>query len=81
MTAALMFAALVAILGRWENHWIPTYLYWSNLLPLLVVACLFALMIILRHRANIRRLLNGTEPKIGQREIEKAKLQPDRSNP
>ena len=35
---------------------------------------LFSLLIIVRHRANIVRLWKGTEPKIGQREIQKAHM-------
>ena len=33
--------------------------------PLIVMSTLFAAMIILRHRENIRRLLSGTEPRFG----------------
>jgi hypothetical protein len=43
---------------------------------LAIVAALFTLLIILRHRGNIRRLLNGTEPRVGQREINKSRLDP-----
>lgn len=32
-----------------------------------IVALLIALVIFIRHRANIKRLLNGTEPKIGEK--------------
>ncbi len=34
---------------------------------LLIMACIFAFFAIFRHRANIKRLLNGTESKIGQK--------------
>lgn len=34
---------------------------------LLVMACLFAWFAVYRHRANIKRLINGTESKIGQK--------------
>jgi acyl phosphate:glycerol-3-phosphate acyltransferase len=33
--------------------------------PLIVMSALFAAMIILRHRENMRRLLSGTEPRFG----------------
>jgi acyl phosphate:glycerol-3-phosphate acyltransferase len=35
-------------------------------LPWIVMTALFAAVIILRHRANIQRLLRGTEPKFGR---------------
>jgi glycerol-3-phosphate acyltransferase PlsY len=34
----------------------------------LVVSLVASLMVLWRHRSNIKRLLAGTEPKIGQRE-------------
>jgi acyl phosphate:glycerol-3-phosphate acyltransferase len=44
----------------------PIVLWWSFYSPALVFMSVFvALMIIIRHRANIRRLLAGTEPKFG----------------
>jgi glycerol-3-phosphate acyltransferase PlsY len=74
ISAAIAFAIFVAILGSWNNRWIDTYHHWNDLLPLVMVACLFALLIIVRHHANIGRLLKGTEPKVGQREIDKSRL-------
>jgi glycerol-3-phosphate acyltransferase PlsY len=35
--------------------------------PLILTAAIIAVLIIIRHHANIRRLLAGTEPKIGQK--------------
>ena len=39
----------------------------SDMLPLLTFAILMALLVILRHRANLRRLLRGQENKIARR--------------
>jgi glycerol-3-phosphate acyltransferase PlsY len=74
VSAAIAFALFVALLGNWNNRYVPTYLAWHDLLPLLLVAALFALLILFRHRTNLSRLLKGTEPRIGQREIDKAKM-------
>jgi glycerol-3-phosphate acyltransferase PlsY len=38
------------------------------------IAGLFAAMIIWRHKANIARLLKGTEPQVGKRERDKADM-------
>ena len=73
ITSVVVFAAAVVCLGRWRENW-PTYLEWKDLGPLVAVATAFAALIIFRHRTNIGRLLNGTERKVGQREIEKAKM-------
>jgi len=40
---------------------------WPNLLPLVIMAFVFAGLIAVRHRGNIKRLLNGTEPRFGQK--------------
>ena len=48
---------------------IPFILYFNN--PhdwkLVIVGCIFTAMAIWRHRANIGRLMNGTENKLGQK--------------
>lgn len=41
--------------------------------PLLVGAFLLCCLILVRHRSNIRRMLNGTEPRAGEKHAEKAK--------
>jgi glycerol-3-phosphate acyltransferase PlsY len=74
MTSSVGFVVFVAMLGSYPNRWVETYLPFPQLLPLLVVASLFALLIVVRHRANITRLIHGTEPKVGQREIDKARM-------
>ncbi len=59
--AAVAFpVALVLMSGRDEG-------FLTNDWPLLVCSSLLAVMIIYRHRKNIRRLSNGTEPKIGKK--------------
>ncbi|HVS70300.1 MAG TPA: glycerol-3-phosphate 1-O-acyltransferase PlsY [Phycisphaerae bacterium] len=73
MVGACFFFAAVVILGSNPKSTL-TFMAPHELLPLAVVAGLLALMIIVRHRGNIRRLLNGTEPRVGKREIEKAQL-------
>jgi acyl phosphate:glycerol-3-phosphate acyltransferase len=73
MTSAVVFVAAVVWLGRWRHTW-PTYLEWNDLGPLVGAAAALAVLIIIRHRANIGRLLKGTEPKVGRREMEKARM-------
>ncbi|HVX83244.1 MAG TPA: glycerol-3-phosphate 1-O-acyltransferase PlsY [Phycisphaerae bacterium] len=73
MVGACFFFAAVLILGSNPKSKL-TFMSPHELLPLAIVAGLLALMIIVRHRGNIRRLLNGTEPRVGRREIEKAQL-------
>lgn len=48
---------------------IPFILYFHNPqdFPLVGVGCIFTAMAIWRHRANIQRLINGTENKLGQK--------------
>ncbi len=38
-----------------------------NAAPFLVVGTLLAALVVFTHRANIKRLIAGTEPKVGQR--------------
>lgn len=78
ITASIVFAALVAFLGSFRAARLPylppTFLPWDQLAPLVAIAAAFSLMVIIRHRPNITRLLKGTEPQIGRREIEKAQM-------
>jgi len=62
MTSACAFPVLYAIFGR-LNGW-PIL---SDQLPLLVFAIVIALLIVLKHRANIGRLIAGTENRAGAR--------------
>jgi glycerol-3-phosphate acyltransferase PlsY len=50
-------AAIAAPIALW---------FFSYPLHWIVMTALFAAVIILRHRANIQRLLRGTEPKFGR---------------
>lgn len=43
----------------------PFYAYWLGAKPVALAAALLALVSIIRHHANIRRLMQGEEPKIG----------------
>ncbi len=43
----------------------PFYAYWLGAKPVALAAALLALLSIIRHHANIRRLMQGEEPKIG----------------
>jgi acyl phosphate:glycerol-3-phosphate acyltransferase len=73
MAASAVFAIMVVFLGRFRSDW-PTYLPWPELSPLAAAAAIFSLLIIFRHRTNIARLLKGTELKIGQKDIDQAKM-------
>lgn len=42
-------------------------LVWQAHLPLGVALIVIAIFLLIRHKANIQRLLNGTEPRIGER--------------
>lgn len=65
--ACISFAFLVLAVGRSQNPWLDTPMPWHDLTPLVAAAGLLALVIVYRHRANIVRLLQGTEPKAGQK--------------
>ncbi|MBN1765098.1 MAG: glycerol-3-phosphate 1-O-acyltransferase PlsY [Sedimentisphaerales bacterium] len=63
ITAAVMFPTAFLLLiwripgERWEIN---------QLFPLLAFSCLMAILVIIRHRSNIKRLLDGTELKGGK---------------
>ena len=52
LSAALIIEMLIFHWGRWD---------------LLIMIIIYALFAIYRHRANIKRLMNGTESKLGQK--------------
>lgn len=62
LTAAVLFPVYVIALGLW---W-PWPM--STTIMLAIFSAAMASLIILRHRSNIKRLLSGTEPKVGQRQ-------------
>ncbi len=76
ITAVTSFAVLVVVLGMgfWDTKKFHVGMGSGELGPLVFVAWMFAGLIVFRHRANIGRLLKGTEPKVGNREVDKAKF-------
>jgi len=52
----IIFALLIGQLGPWK---------FDKLWPLLVFSCIMAVLVVVRHRSNIRRLLTGTENRGG----------------
>ena len=63
------FMILIPIMGH-DIGPIDGFLYpqsWSKLTPLILTGCLIGALIIIKHRGNIRRLLNGTEPRMGEK--------------
>jgi acyl phosphate:glycerol-3-phosphate acyltransferase len=76
ITGAFAFTLAVILFGQRDPlPFLHTSLSQSNLTPLIIIASLFTAMILIRHRANISRLLKGTEPKIGQKQIDKSNFQ------
>ena len=74
---ALFSAILWLITAKWTRYSSLSALVAFGLLPLsfylidyskekIVIACVITLLIFIKHRANIKRLINGTESKIGQ---------------
>ncbi|MHC5138276.1 MAG: glycerol-3-phosphate 1-O-acyltransferase PlsY [Planctomycetota bacterium] len=61
--AAIFFPVLLSIFILLIDSW-----KLSQLWPLVLAAVLMALLIVVRHRTNIRRLLDGSETKIGQKD-------------
>ena len=63
------FMILIPIIGH-DIGPIDGFLYpqsWTKLTPLILTGCLIGALIIIKHRGNIRRLLNGTEPRLGEK--------------
>ena len=56
IVAACMFPVIYLVIG-WIEHW-PIF---QSQLPLLIFAILIAVLITLKHRANISRIRKGTE--------------------
>ena len=76
ITAAAAFAMAVTVFAGRNAPGLQTELASADFWPMVIIAWLFAGLIIFRHRANISRLLKGTEPKIGQKQMEKAQMDP-----
>lgn len=62
ITAAIVFPVVLAVLISVLKDW-----QFANLWPLLIVAAVIPLMIIIRHRENIKRILAGIEGKISSK--------------
>lgn len=63
---SISFTAFVIMLSR-EDVWFKTRVADSDFWPLVAVSMILTLLIVVRHRANIKRLMSGTEPKFGQK--------------
>jgi glycerol-3-phosphate acyltransferase PlsY len=64
--ASLTSVAAAPVLG-WALSGVPIFgMVWTDL-PRAGLALFIAVLVFIRHHANIRRLLAGTEPKIGQK--------------
>ncbi|MHC4131603.1 MAG: glycerol-3-phosphate 1-O-acyltransferase PlsY [Planctomycetota bacterium] len=59
IAASVVFPIVLVVTICINNEW-----EFLNLWPLVIVSALIPLMVILRHRENIKRLLTGTESKI-----------------
>lgn len=65
-TAIVIFFRISSLAALAAALFAPIYAWWLfGLRPVLPVVCLIALLLAWRHRANIGRLLAGTEPRIG----------------
>lgn len=65
---AITLMILVPVLGRWWPVF-PAFMRaesWHALMPLVLTAWLFGVLVIVKHRGNIQRLLAGTEPRMGE---------------
>lgn len=62
ITFILSLIAAIILKPEWE---------FASLWPILIIAVAIPVMVIVRHRENIKRLLAGTESKIGQKKTHK----------
>ncbi len=61
ITAAISFPLCLAMIIIFKDSW-----QFNKLWPLLLAATAIAVMVILRHQPNIKRIIEGTENKIGK---------------
>lgn len=61
ITAAISFPLCLAAIITFKDSW-----QLNKLWPLLLAATAIAIMVILRHQSNIKRIIAGTEDKIGR---------------
>ena len=59
-------AALVAALFAPVYYLLGEGIAWQADMPVLLAVCVMSMLLIARHKANISRLINGTESRIGQ---------------
>jgi len=59
-------AALVAALFAPVYYLLGDGIAWRADMPVLLALCVMSMLLIARHKANISRLINGTESRIGQ---------------
>ena len=59
-------AALVAALFAPVYYLLGDGIAWRADMPVLLAVCVMSILLIARHKANISRLINGTESRIGQ---------------
>ena len=63
ITAAVFrYSSLAALVGLAAA---PVYAFWAGAYPVMITAGMLAILSIVRHRANIERLMRGKESKIG----------------
>lgn len=60
VTFSVILFLLIVLKPNWE---------FAHLWPLTIAAAAIPIMVIIRHRENIKRILSGTESKIGQKKI------------
>lgn len=65
---SISFSAFVIYLAR-EDVFFKTRVADADFWPLTIISLVLMLLIVVRHRANISRLLAGTEPKYGQKKV------------
>ena len=71
--------AVVAAVGRISSlaslvatAAVPIFAFWCADLPVVYLSLTIGVLVWVRHHANIRRILSGTEPRIGRSEAPKA---------
>lgn len=69
LAGVVVFMILIPLIGH-EVGPMDGFLYpqpWDKLLPLIITGWLIGLLIIIKHRGNIRRLISGTEPRLDEK--------------
>ena len=64
MAAVFRISSLAALVACAT---VPIFAFWLADLPVVYLSLTIAVLVCLRHHANIRRLLAGTEPRIGRK--------------